>query len=362
MTGSMPQRSSLSWTCLLAVLALRCATAPGRAAAARPRAAGVGRRGAGARRAGSGGRPLRARARVRAAARGGRERPGPGRRSPRRLDARRGAVPRRAGAQRRSRGGPPQPGGRAAFTATRRPTRWSKHGPRWPSIPGTRTRACSRPSCCCDWGARRRALGAGEAMRGSARAGGRARRRARSCSRAWVEPRPRSRRRAGALAIDPQLPAAHRARAEILRRAGDLEGASRRAGRRDRLGRRRDRRPAGARHRSPPRGGLWAQAARELATLAQAAPRRAEVHFARGVRRPRRAATGRRPLRAADAALALRPRYPEARLVRADALSQLGRDDEMRRELEQVSRRGAAGHGRRTRPRRTQAARADVRS
>jgi regulator of sirC expression with transglutaminase-like and TPR domain len=38
-------------------------------------------------------------------------------------------------------------------------------------------------------------------------------------------------------------------------------------------------------------------------------------------------------LRAADAALALRPRYPEARLVRADALSQLGREDQMRREL-----------------------------
>jgi regulator of sirC expression with transglutaminase-like and TPR domain len=39
-------------------------------------------------------------------------------------------------------------------------------------------------------------------------------------------------------------------------------------------------------------------------------------------------------VRAADAALALRPRYPEARLVRADALSRLGRDAEMRRELD----------------------------
>ena len=38
-------------------------------------------------------------------------------------------------------------------------------------------------------------------------------------------------------------------------------------------------------------------------------------------------------VRAADAALALRPRYPEARLVRADALARLGREDEVRREL-----------------------------
>jgi regulator of sirC expression with transglutaminase-like and TPR domain len=39
-------------------------------------------------------------------------------------------------------------------------------------------------------------------------------------------------------------------------------------------------------------------------------------------------------VRAADAALALRPRYPEARLVRADALARLGREDEVRRELD----------------------------
>jgi regulator of sirC expression with transglutaminase-like and TPR domain len=39
-------------------------------------------------------------------------------------------------------------------------------------------------------------------------------------------------------------------------------------------------------------------------------------------------------LRAADTALALRARYPEARLVRADALARLGRDGEMRRELD----------------------------
>ena len=37
---------------------------------------------------------------------------------------------------------------------------------------------------------------------------------------------------------------------------------------------------------------------------------------------------------AADAALALRTPYPEARLVRADALARLGREDEVRRELD----------------------------
>jgi tetratricopeptide (TPR) repeat protein len=135
-----------------------------------------------------------------------------------------------------------------------------------------------------------------------------------------------------ALAIDPQLPAAHRARAEILRRAGDLAGASREldvviasgAGAiDDRL----------ARATVAAARGLWAQAARELDTLAQAAPRRPEVHFAMAfvalARGDREAA-----VRAADAALALRAQYPEARLVRADALSRLGRDAEMRRELE----------------------------
>ena len=79
--------------------------------------------------------------------------------------------------------------------------------------------------------------------------------------------------------------------------------------------------------------GQWAQAARELEALVQAAPRRPEVHFAAAfvalARGDREAA-----LRAADAALALRAHYPEARLVRADALSRLGRDGEMRRELE----------------------------
>ena len=60
-------------------------------------------------------------------------------------------------------------------------------------------------------------------------------------------------------------------------------------------------------------------------------------------------------LRAADAALALRARYPEARLVRADALSRLGRDAEMRRELERFLAEAPPAMARRTRPRRTNA-------
>jgi Tfp pilus assembly protein PilF len=135
-----------------------------------------------------------------------------------------------------------------------------------------------------------------------------------------------------ALEIDPQLPAAHRARAEILRRAGDLAGASREldiviasnaGGIDDRL----------AHAVVAAERGLWSQAAGELAALREAAPRRPEVHFAAAfvalARDEREAA-----LRDADAALQLRARYPEARLVRAEALSRLGRNVEMRRELD----------------------------
>jgi tetratricopeptide (TPR) repeat protein len=135
-----------------------------------------------------------------------------------------------------------------------------------------------------------------------------------------------------ALEIDAKLPAAHRARAEILRRAGDLEGAS---GELDVViasnGGSVDDRLAHATLAAA--RGLWAQAAGELARLAEAAPDRPEVAFAiafvalaRDQPEP--------ALRAADAALALRPRYPEARLVRAEALSRLGRDADMRRELD----------------------------
>jgi len=134
-----------------------------------------------------------------------------------------------------------------------------------------------------------------------------------------------------ALALDADLPAAHRARAEILRRAGDLPGASREldvviassaAAIDDRLT---HATIAAAR-------GSWSEAAGELAALAEAAPRRAEVHFAVAfVALARGQADA--ALRAADTALGLRFRYPEARLVRADALDRLGRDGEMRREL-----------------------------
>jgi len=79
--------------------------------------------------------------------------------------------------------------------------------------------------------------------------------------------------------------------------------------------------------------GLWSQAARELGPLREAAPRRPEVHFVAAFVALARG-EWRAAVRAADAALALRPRYPEARLVRADALGRLGREDEVRRELD----------------------------
>jgi Flp pilus assembly protein TadD len=69
-----------------------------------------------------------------------------------------------------------------------------------------------------------------------------------------------------------------------------------------------------------------------LATLASAAPRRPEVRFALGFVALRRD-DFRLALQEADAALALRPRYPEAKLVRAEALARLGRGFEARQEL-----------------------------
>ena len=79
--------------------------------------------------------------------------------------------------------------------------------------------------------------------------------------------------------------------------------------------------------------GLLDPAARELQSLVLAAPRRAEVRFALAFvalarDEPETAA------RAADEALALRRPYPEARLVRAEALLRGGHDAEARPELE----------------------------
>ena len=116
------------------------------------------------------------------------------------------------------------------------------------------------------------------------------------------------------------------------------------------------RRSAGARHHR--RGArLWAEAARELEALLEAAPRRAEVQFAMAFVALARG-EWRAAVHAADAALALRTPYPEARLVRAEALARLagGRGASRAR---QVSGRGAAGDGGRTRPRRTQAVHAE---
>ena len=247
------------------------------------------------------------------------------------------------------------------FIATRRPTRWSKHGRRSPSIPGYADARLLTAELLLRLGKLDDArwelekLCAAAPERADAHAAS-ALVLARLGRTAAAEQEARR-----ALAIDPQLPAAHRARAEILRRAGDLEGASRELEIGDRVGRRRDRRPPGARHRRRrPRAVGPGGARAGDAGPGRAAP--AGGAFRGGVRRPRARRRGESAVRAADAALALRARYPEARLVRADALSRLGREAEMRRELEQVSGRGAAGDGRRTRPRRTKAARACVRS
>ena len=78
--------------------------------------------------------------------------------------------------------------------------------------------------------------------------------------------------------------------------------------------------------------GLWTEAGRALAALASAAPRRAEVRFALGFVALRRDDFA-LALQEADAALALRARYPEAKLVRAEALARLGRGFEARQEL-----------------------------
>src|SRR4029453_6594176 len=82
--------------------------------------------------------------------------------------------------------------------------------------------------------------------------------------------------------------------------------------------------------------GLWGEAARELAQLVAAVPQRPEVRFALGFVALRRDDFP-LALHEADAALALRPRYPEAKLVRAEALARLGRGFEARQALAAVA-------------------------
>jgi len=78
--------------------------------------------------------------------------------------------------------------------------------------------------------------------------------------------------------------------------------------------------------------GKWEEAGDELARLAELAPRHPQVRFALAFVALRRG-QGQLALRAADDALALRHRFPEARLVRAEALLRIGRPGEARQEL-----------------------------
>ena len=272
----------------------------------------------------------------------GRERPRPGRRATRRLDARRGALPRRARAQRRSRGGPPQPGGRAV--APRRGGRRARRGARRARHrSGLRRRApARRPSCC------------SASDSSTTRAGS-----SRSCARPPPSGRTRTPptrwcwRASGARAAaeqeararwpsTPTLPAAHRARAEILRRAGDLEGASRRAGRRHRVRARRRSTIASRTPPSPPRAGCgprprasWRRCSRRR----PAGPRCTSPSPSSRSRADEREAA----LRAAEAALALRAALPggAARARRGAVAPRPRRRDAARAGA--FPRRGAAG-------------------
>src|SRR4029078_1086010 len=86
----------------------------------------------------------------------------------------------------------------------------------------------------------------------------------------------------------------------------------------------------------------WDEAERELAALALAAPRRPEVPFAAAFVALARGRAD-EAVRLARAALALRVRYPEARLVLAEGLARLARDQEARREFERVPAHDPAG-------------------
>ena len=138
-----------------------------------------------------------------------------------------------------------------------------------------------------------------------------------------------------ALEIDRHLPAAHRARAEILRRRGDLAGAEGEwrivlaAGGASSAGSVEDRLSLGTVLAELAR---WDDAAAVLSGAALAGPRHAQVHFALAyveLSRDRPAAA----IAAARKALELRPSYPEARLVLAEALLRGGDRSEGRQEL-----------------------------
>ena len=267
-----------------------------------------------------------------------------------RLAARRGAL---LGGRRRPRREPRrgalQPGRAAscAASASRTPSRsFTRRSLR--SIPATARRCAARlPArrCCGLDVPRRRALGAREALR--RRAGARAPRRGRrtrSRSRrrgASRSPRPRRVRRSSSTMRGCPWPTARRA--EILRRAGDFEGAT------------------GALRASPSAAGhgpssddrlalatvlaarrLWDDVDHELAGLLLAAPRRAEVRFLVAY-----AALGRERYAAAETAAGRGAGF-YARTIRrrgsfaASALARQGRDAEARRELEQFLAESAA--------------------
>ena len=78
--------------------------------------------------------------------------------------------------------------------------------------------------------------------------------------------------------------------------------------------------------------GLWGEAARALGDLVAAAPRQPEVRFVMAFVALNRGQTE-AAVQDADDALALRAHYPEARLLRAEALLRLASADEARREL-----------------------------
>jgi Tfp pilus assembly protein PilF len=137
-----------------------------------------------------------------------------------------------------------------------------------------------------------------------------------------------------ALEIDRNLPAAHRARAEILRRRGDLAGAETEwrivlAAGGASSGSVEDRLSLGTVLAELAR---WDDAAAVLGGAALAGPRHAQVHFALAyveLSRDRPTAA----IVAARKALELRPSYPEARLVLAEALLRGGDWNEGRQEL-----------------------------
>ncbi len=134
-----------------------------------------------------------------------------------------------------------------------------------------------------------------------------------------------------ALELDAELPAAHRARAEILRRSGDPGGAI------IELRRVLASMPGSVEDRlvlvvSLAGAGKDDDAAAEVARLELLVPRRAEVSFARGYVELR---LGHHDvaIAAARRALTLRSRYPEARMVLAEALLRQGSEEEGRKEL-----------------------------